>query len=56
MRQGDPLGPLIFAAAFQDTLEAAQASAPDALVVACHDDTHVQGYVESAVAAAEVVF
>ena len=39
VRQGDPLGPLLFALTYQPTLYAAQESAADALVTACHDDT-----------------
>ena len=41
VRQCDPLGLLIFAAAFRDTREGAHASAPDAFVVGCHDDSYV---------------
>jgi hypothetical protein len=55
VRQGDPLGPLLFALAYLPTLKEAQGLAPNALVTSCHDDTYVQGDAESVVAAANAI-
>ena len=52
VRQGDPLGPLLFALTYQPTLSAAQESAADALVTVCHDDTYIQGSEEAVIAGA----
>ena len=52
VRQGDPLGPLLFALTYQPTLSAAQESAADALVTACHDYTYIQGSEEAVIAGA----
>ena len=52
VRQGDPLGPLLFALTYQPTLSAARESAADALGTACHDDTCIQGSAEAVIAGA----
>ena len=39
VRQGDPLGPLMFALSFLPTSQRAQESAPESVAVAAHDDT-----------------
>ena len=39
VRQGDPMGPLLFALTYQPPLHAAQEHAADAIVTVCHDDT-----------------
>ena len=49
VRQGDPLGPLLFALTYQPTLSAAQDSAADAPATACHDDTYIQGSEEAVI-------
>ena len=41
--QGCPLGPLCFAAALQETLEAVHTAFPDVLIAAIHDDVQVAG-------------
>ena len=41
IRQGDPMGPLLFALAYQPTLHGVQKHAADAIVTACHDDTYL---------------
>jgi Reverse transcriptase (RNA-dependent DNA polymerase) len=43
VRQGDPLGPLLFALTLQDALVHAQQAAPDAGVFAVADDVYVLG-------------
>ena len=43
VRQGDPLGPLLFALCLQGPLEAAVAAAPAARCIAIHDDVSLQG-------------
>jgi hypothetical protein len=45
VRQGDPLGMLLFALALQDVLERTQAAAPNAALVAITDDVNVVGRV-----------
>ena len=52
VQQGDPLGPLLFGLTYQPTLSAAQVSAADALVTACHADTYIQGSKEAVIAGA----
>ena len=52
VRQGDPMGPLLFALTYQPTLHAAQEHAADAIVTACHDDTYLQGQEDAVVAGA----
>ena len=52
VRQGDPLGPLLFALMYQPTLSDAQESEADTLVMACHDDTYIQGGEEAVIAGA----
>ena len=42
VRQGNPMGPLLFALTYQPMLHAAQEHAADAIVIACHDDTYLQ--------------
>ena len=44
VRQGDPMGPLLFALAYayQTTLHEAQERAAEAAVTACHDDIYLQ--------------
>ena len=51
VRQGDPMGPLLFALAMQGPLERAQAAAPTAVVVAYADDVNIVGRVPGVVAA-----
>jgi hypothetical protein len=43
VRQGDPLGPLLFLLAFRSTIEALQASIPRAVIVAYLDDVYILG-------------
>ena len=43
VRQGEPIGPLLFALKYQPTLHAAQEHAADAIATAHHDDTYLQG-------------
>ena len=52
VRQGDPMGPLLFALTYQPTLHAAQEHAADAIVTACHDDTYLQGEEDAVVVGA----
>ena len=52
VRQGDPMGPLLFALTYQPTPHAAQDHAADAIVTACHDDTYLQGQDDTVVAGA----
>ena len=52
MRQGDTMGPLLFALTYKPTLHAAQEHAADAIVTACHDDTYLQGQEDAVVAGA----
>ena len=52
VRQGDPMGPLLFALTFQPTLHAAQEHAANAVVTACHDSTYHQGQQGAVVAGA----
>ena len=52
VHQGDPMGPLLFARTYQQTLHAAQEHAADAIVTACHDDTYLQGQEDAVVAGA----
>ena len=52
VRLGDPLGPLLFAFTYQPTLSAAQESAADALVTACHDGAYIQANREAVIAGA----
>ena len=47
VRQGDPLGPLLFALTLQGPLEEASAAHPDANVLAYMDDTYVAGRAEA---------
>ena len=52
VREGDHFGPLLFALMFQPTPFAAQESAADALVTACHDDKYIQGSEEAVIVGA----
>ena len=66
VRQGDPMGPLLFALTYRPTLHAAQEHAADAIITlfsiiyiyiyiyitACHDDTYLQGQEDAVVAGA----
>ena len=52
VRQGDPLGHLMFALTYQPTLSAAQESAADTLATASHNDTYMQGREEAVIAGA----
>ena len=52
VRQGNPMGPLLFALTYQPTLHAAQEHAADAIVLACHDDTYLQKQEDALVAGA----
>ena len=55
MRQGDLLGPLLFALTYQPILSAVRQSAADALVTACHDDKGIQGGEETVIAGAACI-
>ena len=52
VRQGDPMGPLLFALTYQPKLHAAQEHAADAIATACHDDTYLQEEEDAVVAGA----
>ena len=47
VRQGDPLGPLLFALAVQKVLERTQAASPTVMVAALHDDISLVGRVQA---------
>ncbi|CAI5986651.1 unnamed protein product [Closterium sp. NIES-65] len=48
VRQGDPLGPLLFAAAIQPTLQSAESLVPEVAVVAYADDITIVGPMDAA--------
>ena len=50
IRQGDPMGPLLFALTYQPTMHTTQEHAADAIVTACHHDTYLQGQEDAVVA------
>jgi hypothetical protein len=51
VRQGDPIGPLLFSLALQGPLEQLTADFPDVRVVAYADDCYLLGPVEEVTAA-----
>ncbi|CAI5483363.1 unnamed protein product [Closterium sp. Yama58-4] len=55
VRQGDPLGPLLFAAAIQPILQSAESLVPEAAVVAYADDITIVGPRDAAFQAFDII-